>query len=52
MKKSNKGLSSFQTFFIFGCGLGFFGTILSNTIMIWCGLSFIAIGVMSGIFGK
>jgi hypothetical protein len=38
MKKPKKGLSSFQTFWIFGCGVAFFGVILSNTPLIWTGL--------------
>ena len=52
MKKLSKGLSSSQTFFIFGCGVSFFGTILSNTIMIWAGLWLIVIGVISWSIGK
>jgi len=52
MKKSNKGLSSFQTFFIFGCGVAFFGDILDNTAMLWSGLNLIAIGVVAGALGK
>jgi hypothetical protein len=43
MKKPKKGLSSFQTFWIFGCGVAFFGVILSNTPLIWTGLLLLVI---------
>jgi len=53
MKKlEKKGLSSFQTFWFFGCGVGFFGVILSNTPLIWAGLSLIAIGIIAGVLKK
>ena len=52
MNKTGKGLSSFQTFFNLGCGVGFFGVILENTAMTWSGLALIAIGVISGALRK
>jgi hypothetical protein len=52
MNKSGKRLSSFQTFFIFGCGVGFFGVILENTEMTLSGLALIAIGVFVGALRK
>jgi hypothetical protein len=52
MKKQKKGLSSFQTFWIFGCGVGFFGVILSNTPLIWTGLSLLVVGIVAGALKK
>ena len=52
MKKSKKGLSSFQTFWIFGCGVGFCGVILSEPTWIWSGLLLIAVGIVAGILKK
>ena len=51
-EKTEKSLSSFQTFLIFGCGVSFFGVILSNTPFIWTGLSLIVVGVVAGILKK
>jgi hypothetical protein len=47
-ENQKKGLSSFQTFWIFGCAVAFFGVILSNTPMIWSGLILIAVGIVAG----
>lgn len=52
MKESKKGLSSFQTFWIFGCSVGFFGVILNNTSFIWSGLLLIALGIVAGALKK
>ncbi|MBU4013752.1 MAG: hypothetical protein KJ550_09820 [Proteobacteria bacterium] len=52
MHKSKKGLSSFQTFWIFGCGVGFFGVILSKPTWIWSGLVLLVIGVVAGVLKK
>jgi hypothetical protein len=52
MKKPKKGLSSFQTFWIFGCGVAFFGVILSNTPLIWTGLLLLVVGVVAGVLKK
>ena len=52
MEKQKKGLSSFQTFWIFGCGVGFFGVILSNTTWIWAGLLLLVVGVVAGALRK
>lgn len=52
MKKPKKGFSSFQTFWIFGCGVAFFGVILSKTTWIWIGLLLIVVGVVAGALKK
>ena len=52
MKKSPKGFSSFQTFWIFGCGVSFCGVILSKTTWIWTGLLLIAVGIVAGALKK
>lgn len=52
MMKPEKGLSSFQTFWIFGCGVGFLGVILSDTPLIWSGLSLLVVGVVAGALKK
>ena len=52
MEKPKKGLSSFQTFWIFGCGVSFFGVILSKTTWIWTGLSLIIVGIVAGALKK
>jgi len=52
MKKQKKSLSSFQTLWIFGCGVAFFGVILSNTPWIWTGLALIVVGIIAGILKK
>jgi len=52
MKKQKKSLSSFQTFWILGCGVGFFGVILSNAPLIWTGLSLLVVGIVAGVLEK
>ncbi|MBW1745890.1 MAG: hypothetical protein JRJ25_06075 [Deltaproteobacteria bacterium] len=52
MEKPKKGLSSFQTFWIFGCGVSFCGVILDKTIWIWIGLALIMVGIIAGVLKK
>ncbi len=52
MEKPQKGLSSFQTFWIFGCGVSFFGVILSKPTWIWTGLALLVIDVVAGVLKK
>ncbi|MDL1981950.1 MAG: hypothetical protein LWX02_10860 [Deltaproteobacteria bacterium] len=52
MKKPKKRLSSFQTLWIFGCGVAFFGIILSKPAWIWSGLLLLIVGVISGVLKK
>jgi hypothetical protein len=52
MVNQKKGLSSFQTFWIFGCGVGFFGVILGEASMIWSGLLLLVVGVVAGVLKK
>ena len=52
MEKPKKGLSSFQTFWIFGCGVALFGVILSKPTWIWSGLLLLVVGVIAGVLKK
>ncbi|MFH1653588.1 MAG: hypothetical protein ABIE74_05990, partial [Pseudomonadota bacterium] len=52
MEKPKKGLSSFQTFWIFGCVVSFFGVILSKPSWIWTGLALLVVGVVAGVLKK
>lgn len=46
MTKSKRKLSTFETCYMWGCGVGFFGMTLSDPIMIWTGLSLFALGAI------
>ena len=52
MRKAEKGLSSFQTFWIFGCSIAFLGVNLDNSPLIWTGLSLLVIGIIAGALKK
>jgi hypothetical protein len=47
-----KRLSTFQTFWIFGCAVGFSGVLLDDTPLIWIGLSLLVVGVVAGVLKK
>lgn len=52
MKQEKGGLSSFKTFFIFGCAVSFVGVLLQENYTIWSGLILIVIGIIAGALKK
>lgn len=50
--EEKKGLSSFATFWIFGCGVAFAGVVFSNQPMVWSGLVLLVVGIVAGALRK